>query len=63
MITVILIRYAGEWTIVKEYMLIKKGNYLVQFIFMNLINRSITILSSLVSSIILWQAKQLWTIL
>ena len=29
MITVILIRYAGEWTIVKEYMLIKKGNYLV----------------------------------
>lgn len=29
MITVVLIKYTEEWIIVKEYMLIKKGNYLV----------------------------------
>ena len=29
----------------------------------NLINRSITSLASLVNSVIFWQAKQLWTIL
>lgn len=51
MISVILIKYDEEWIIWKEVMLMKRQERQL-FTFIDLINRSITSLASLVNSVI-----------